>query len=311
MRNPNQRILYITDTHVGANLKDGYYMQGRCTDEWEAIIDVLRGYIADQKIDMVLHGGDLVDTADEQIIALAAKSMRSLGVPVTMCFGNHDLDHVDARKSWYKIASDLLPQGTHTGGICGDKINVFVISHHYASNNPPHYWDMKRTDAQIPVIDETQRATLELFVAASDKPVIIVTHCPVHGISAEQTGDTEFHPANKAYANYLYSLAAQSGNVPLILSAHNHVSSVQRHLGFVTMTTGGLTEVPCSARLLTIDDEKIKIEQVDFAGQLGLLGKIDESKKWVAGMAKDRCIEIDIKSNDDTGDMLSELLPMI
>ncbi|QQE12292.1 metallophosphoesterase [Planctomycetota bacterium] len=292
MSTPQQKILYITDTHLGASLTEGYFMQPRCLDVWDQILESLRTYVKENQIDLVLHGGDLIDTATNDLIKQAANDMRSLGVPVQLCLGNHDLDKSDALKRWLEIAPDLFPQSTHTSGIKGEHANIFIIGHHYASNNPPHFWDMTKPEAQIPIIDVTQRATLELFTNISDKPVIIVTHCPVHGISSEQTGNDIFHPANQPYAQYLINLAQQSGKIPLILSAHNHVSSVTKHHNLITMTTGSFTEAPCTARLLTINQDQMTVDQINFAEQLKLTDRFDNSNAWVGGTPSTQSIKI-------------------
>ncbi|WP_432797210.1 metallophosphoesterase family protein [Poriferisphaera sp. WC338] len=280
-----QRILYLTDTHLGASNTDGYFMQPRCLKHWRALLSTLKQFLQENSVDLILHGGDLIDTALSDTINRAADDMRSLGVPVQLCLGNHDLDHLEAINNWLKFAPDLFPQKHHTGAIRGKHAHIFILAHHYGSTNPPHHWNLTFENAQIPVIDPTQRASLELFLAASDKPVILATHCPVTDVPPHQLpGPNPFHPPDPQYASYLLSLADQSAKLPLILTAHNHVNACVPFPRTTALSTAAFTEAPCSARLITIDAQTITIERISFAQKIDLNIQLDPDNAWVCGL---------------------------
>ena len=85
------RILYFTDTHIRGttpkNRKDDY------TDTLEKkFLEVLE-IIEDEKIDFVIHGGDLFDRPDisVSIVSKFANIINRIKVPIYMVSGNHDI----------------------------------------------------------------------------------------------------------------------------------------------------------------------------------------------------------------------------
>lgn len=85
------RILYFTDTHIRGttpkNRKDDY------TDTLEKKFLEILEIIKDEKIDFVIHGGDLFDRPDisVSIVSKFANIINRIKVPIYMVSGNHDI----------------------------------------------------------------------------------------------------------------------------------------------------------------------------------------------------------------------------
>ena len=85
------KLLYLTDTHIR-----GTTPQNRLDDYQETLKEKLRevaSIIKEEKIDYVLHGGDLFDRPDVSVSIVSdfAKIFQSFGVPIYIISGNHDI----------------------------------------------------------------------------------------------------------------------------------------------------------------------------------------------------------------------------
>ena len=85
------KILYLTDTHISAK---GF--SGRVDDIQDTILNKfsqIKKIINDEKIDLVIHGGDMFNTADisNKFTGEVAKVIKDWNVPVYVTPGNHDV----------------------------------------------------------------------------------------------------------------------------------------------------------------------------------------------------------------------------
>lgn len=85
------KLLFFTDTHIKAtnpiSRTDDYLNTVECK------FNEVREIVKDEKIDYVLHGGDLFDRPDVpvRIVGKFANILKSYGVPIYMISGNHDI----------------------------------------------------------------------------------------------------------------------------------------------------------------------------------------------------------------------------
>ena len=85
------KLLFFTDTHIKATNPisriDDYL------NTVEVKFNEVKGIIEEEKIDYVLHGGDLFDRPDVpvRIVGKFANILKSFGVPIYMISGNHDI----------------------------------------------------------------------------------------------------------------------------------------------------------------------------------------------------------------------------
>lgn len=85
------KLLYLTDTHIrGTNPKN------RLDDYCETLQEKLKeisNIVKEEKVDYVLHGGDLFDRPDVSvsIVSEFAQIFQSFGVPIYIISGNHDI----------------------------------------------------------------------------------------------------------------------------------------------------------------------------------------------------------------------------
>lgn len=85
------KLLYLTDTHIR-----GTSPKNRLDDYCETLKEKLKeisNIVKEEKIDFVLHGGDLFDRPDVSvsIVSEFAQIFQSFGVPIYIISGNHDI----------------------------------------------------------------------------------------------------------------------------------------------------------------------------------------------------------------------------
>ena len=279
--------MHMADTHIGASATEGFMMQPRQPQCEAALYGRLRRWIAENDVDFVVHGGDMVDRATIANIEHATDLYASLDVPALLCPGNHDVTEPDAIDLWRRSRHRLFPDAGPTFGVQAADVGVFVLAHHWDTLDPPHYWD--RTSAQKPLVDDGQRSALDAFCARATTPVVLVLHAPVNPIPATQTGlDHDIHVPDDELCALVRDVAERHTNIKLVMSGHNHANTASDHGPVVSMTTASFSETPFDARVVSATDGVIEVRTVSFAEMLGESFDYNPDQAWVQGSPADR-----------------------
>lgn len=282
------RFLYITDTHWGALPGQGWGQQPRDPDRFEELTDGLRNWLVRNPVDFVMHGGDATEHGTATQIEYAATTLASLNVPVYLCLGNHDLAELDSIANWRRLAQNVLPGGRETYVVRQPEFDLYVVSHHWNTLDPPHHWDK---GGQVSRFDAVQLAALERHLSHADRPVILVVHAPAADIPAAQTGLAEaIHPPDPDWRTTILGLTQRHAALRVILTAHNHTNTLHMADGCAILSTASLVETPFEARLITVDANAIDIQTLRFGDLLNMRGEYDQDKAWVqGGLAQRTC----------------------
>jgi DNA repair protein SbcD/Mre11 len=131
------KIVHTSDWHVGRRWKHIQRL-----DEMAAVLDHLAGFIEREKIDLVLHTGDVFDSANppaeaEQLVNLFFVRVGRSGARMVVIAGNHDdAGRFDARALLAEFAHVTLlgkPRGAQHGGSrivetrCGERAIVAAL----------------------------------------------------------------------------------------------------------------------------------------------------------------------------------------
>jgi 3',5'-cyclic AMP phosphodiesterase CpdA len=239
------RLIQITDTH---------FSPGPATERTAAVI---RGIVAAEKPDLVIHTGDFVNNDSfGQVEWKGLEVMNDLPVPWTLCFGNHDypvkqgegsltLDaisgrighglqgHVDASTGrLYCYRYDLLP-----GDGVKPAASLFFFQVGYAEG------DRKISMAQLEWFDRQMAADEDREV---DGPITVFVHIPiveyrslfergpVEGVKGENVcfdSDT-----GESFARF-----ARSRRVVGVFCGHDHVNNYHGDWEGTDLTYGRVT----------------------------------------------------------------------
>src|SRR5699024_8960638 len=119
------RFIYLTDTHIGAN-PVGYHQQPAYPSRIKQLLDILKDNISNESVDFVIHGGDMVDYCQPDVIQFATEHF-TLTIPTFLYLCNHYLDQKDALYLWMQNATNLFMNASHNFEIVRESIFIHVV----------------------------------------------------------------------------------------------------------------------------------------------------------------------------------------
>ena len=286
------KFCYLTDTHFGYTLGQGYSMQPRHPEPVDKVLAGFREWLTENPVDFVLHGGDLVEHGNKKLITKFAPLMTSLPMPSYLCLGNHDLDSLESFELWEENHLGLLPDGKPNFHLEYEEFNLYVLAVSYAGAPQPYFWET----AHIPVLSDKQKMDLETYLAKSNKPVILATHVQVNAIPPGQTGLCgDVGEPDCKYQRYIVDLARRFPMLQLVMTGHNHVNTLARFGNLTTMTTNAMTETPFDVRVVTVDDKNIEISTHSLRPWIDPAAEFNAEFSWALGGPSQRECTIPVK----------------
>ena len=229
----------------------------------------------------------MTDHGSEDEIASAVGLFGSLPAPVYLALGNHDLAGRDSFAAWQAQAGSWFAGSAEAFGLVFGHAGVFVLNHDWHDCQVPFHWDTRLS--QRPVILDSQRQQLDVFLTQTPLPVLLMTHAPLHPVPAAQTGlDEDIHRPCGGFVSEMAALARRHPNLVLALSGHNHVNTIFRHNGLVSISTASFIEPSFDVRVITVNDATISVETISFVDDLGTACRFDAARAWTVGSDSDR-----------------------
>lgn len=277
------KFIYLADSHCGAN-PPGYQQQRARPERLPEVVEKLRNYIAEKKIDFVLHGGDLIDFTSKENIRAGADLFGALDVPVYLCLGNHDLTTPDALQQWLQFAPQLFPSGEPEFSILRDDCNIHIVPNHWGDYG--YYWNVD----QCMSFDAAQMRFLDTALNANaDRPHLLLTHGPTFGLSPQQTGfEEEYHTPNVEFTKTVTGLVERHPHLRCVLGAHNHLNMcvTQNKAHFVT--TSAVVETPFEVKLFEASRQALSMKTVTLGNLMHEKSDYNFDKTFVQGRSVDR-----------------------
>ncbi len=285
------RIVYITDTHLGAANDVGYTQQPRRADQLPALLGLLDAWIsrsaeAGAPVACVLHGGDMVDATSREAVRAAAATF-TLSVPVYLALGNHDVTRPDALALWMDEAPGFFPTGALAFSIGGDGWALHVVPTQWG--DVPYLWE----DEQRPHLLPEHLARLEEALAEHPTAThLLCTHAPALGVPPEQTGmPGPYHAPPRAFADTLTRLIACFPQLKGVIGGHNHINvhgvARQAHL----ITGSAFVETPFEFKVIDVGPEGWAMQTVPLLPRVGFRADYDWDKTFVQGRSCDRAFD--------------------
>lgn len=275
------RFLFISDSHEGGYPQNACLHPRYTGDEYDQLWQRLGQWIADQQLDFVIHGGDIIDSGQKkEVIKAASRIKQNIPVPTYLCLGNHDLARHESIAYWKDHHQGLLPDSQTDYHWSHPQAAFYVMCAHW---HPSHdfYWEQGVGGSPIPRLTPGQLEKLETFLQATHKPVVLTVHAPVEAVQPAQTGkDAPWHPPHEPYRNAIYRLSKKYANLRLILSGHTHATNQAVYDGWAACNNAALNEAPAQARRITIDHQHITVETLAMADELDLPSPLNGRNLW-------------------------------
>jgi hypothetical protein len=209
---------------------------------------------------------------------------------VYLCLGNHDLTTPDAWEQWLALAPQFFVAGAPDYTITTADCAIHVAPNHWCEL--PFYW----RDKQDAHLSGDQMARLcRALQTQTDRPHILLTHSPVHGIPADQTGFAQsIHCPGPAFARQITDLVQAHRTLVCVLGGHSHVNTRMNRGGVQYVTASSLIETTFDAKLFEITSDRIGMATIPLASLLDVDAQYNEDKAFVQGRPVDRSFSMHI-----------------
>ena len=286
-------FLYITDTHIG-NDGSGWGHHPLRPDLIPRLINALEKWIEKHPVNMVLHGGDMIDSGAAEQQMQAKEMWAQLSVPVRLCLGNHDVACEGAYNNWLSNVPELFLEGKADYFVECGKADVYVLACSWLNEDGElsQWWNRDVQD-RAGILPE-QLAWLDGALSnRSDRPAIVALHCPLDPLPTALTGACEpIHVPQRSYVESMLSVINAHGNVKLVLGGHCHATCVTSYDERTHLTTAAFSEPPFQIRRISIDDEVIKVRTFSPVDHRQLEVTFRAERAWSAGRAGDTSVDI-------------------
>jgi hypothetical protein len=283
------RLIYLSDTHHGGG-PQGYHRQPPYIERLPQLIAALELWMRQQgEFDLVLHGGDMVEWAEADLIAQAAGEWATLSAPVYLALGNHDLTAPDALDLWAKFGGHLFPDGEPAYTVDLDDCLLHVVPTQWGAR--PFFWDGGPPRA---CLYPDQLGELEARLAGGyHTPQLVCCHGAPMGVPAAQMGaERDFDPPPTAYFEALRDLAEAYPSLHLILSGHSHIHSLGALGGAHWLMASSFTESPFEFKDIEVTGEGLTVRTVALYYEVGWRAHYDFDAAYVQGRPCDRALTL-------------------
>jgi len=251
------------------------------------VFEGVKQFVRTNHIDLVVHGGDLVDHGTECEIRDAIRFLADLEVPVAYCLGNHDLGTPTSFDLWTNLPHP--PSVSRAECVVSlDGLDVVMVNNTWFVDGVEGMFWKAQTGWQERIAMDKMEWLDRTLARHPHRPAILVIHTPPDPIPPRLTGLPDpIHAAFPPYITQIDQLLSRHQRVKLVLSGHNHVTMATRHGERVHSTTSSLVEPPFEFRVIDFNDDCL---QVNTLAAVPMADGISyECKRtWANGSTQDR-----------------------
>lgn len=280
------RIAYLTDSHLGAT-GEGFHQQSHWVGGLDELMARMSRWVRQQQIDVVIHGGDLIEFGQPEEMPKALDHLAALERPCLICLGNHDICRPQAYEQWRRIIErypDIALADVHRPL---DQCDLYLLNNHWqAEGEPEMYWDPTPPFRHQPCLTAEQLDWLDRQLSRqSDRPAILAVHTQIEPVPPNEPELETYIPPH--YPNHLNAVLDKHSHCMLVLSGHCHVTTARPRNGRMHLTTGAFSEAPFHVRLIDVREDRMVVETHEL-GPAPDTAAFDESRAWAAGTPADQ-----------------------
>ncbi len=280
------RIAYLTDSHLDAT-GNGFHQQTPWVGGVDVLMERLRRWVDEQRIDVVIHGGDLIENGLAEQMPRALDHLAALERPCLICLGNHDICRPQAYGQWLEHV-DRYPAISLADRRSGfDECDLYLLNNHWQDGREPEmYWDPAPPYRHQPCLSSAQLDWLDQQLSHhADRPAILAVHTQIEPVPPNEPDLEIYIPPH--YPDQLNAVLDKHSHCMLVLSGHCHVTTARPRNGRMHLTTAAFTEAPFHVRLIDVR-ENVMTVQTHALGPTPDCAAFDESRAWAIGEQADR-----------------------
>lgn len=264
---PLVTFAFISDTHIRYKGRSEWMNIKMGGAGAKAFLETLHS-LAEEKIDFVLHGGDMTEGATHEEFALFAGLLRNQPLPLYGCIGNHDAYHPTSRSDALELLSNCFPGGSLDYSFMRPPVRFLVLDENIARPE-------KREAKQ-----DWLRKTLK---ADTQTPTILLWHYAPYNRAGESSCGFRVPDWSKAGKESVLDIVRETPNLFATLNGHDHWDEVNRLEGITHIQNAAFIEWPNSYRVIRVYADRIEweVRQVANRGFIRESFAVPKALSWM------------------------------
>lgn len=276
-----------------------YWHNQMLVEEGERLCDGLARLVEEERPDLLVLLGDLVNTNWETNVAAVARRAAALPCPVRLVTGNHDI-YFGAPEC--RLQDALAPGDFATGlrhelldGVGLIYLDLFVQEEAQGDGQGDaqkdggyRKWTDPHAQERIDYRPVDVTGALALLDNRPHIPWLVIGHFPM--VAPDTRIDAPGRKIGRSWPGgaALSARLHQRGNLLGILCGHQHFAHVQRFAHGFHWTLPPLVEFPCAAAVLEGSARGLWGRTVPVDAELAAASLATRQEAWTAGTAQDR-----------------------
>jgi len=259
VESPLYTFALLADTHLGAGRHEwmNIKMDEPAIDELGKSLRQLRA----EGVAFALIAGDMTNTGRRSEIESLAQAIRSGGLPVYGCIGNHDAYLAETRPTLHELLPDLFPDNQTQYVLNKPPLRFLVLDGAWWHDRDDRILDnydrskAKRMAAKPAEIDWLRRMLTEDI----HTPTLVMWHFPFYNRGGESTCGYQIGKP-KLWDPEVLALIQAAPNVVATFNGHMHYTSMDVHSSIVFLQNAAYVEWPHLYRVLRVYPDRMEWE---------------------------------------------------
>lgn len=269
-----------------------YWHNQMLVEEGERLCDGLARLVAEERPDLLILLGDLVNTNWEANVAAVARRIAALPCPVRLVTGNHDI-YLGAPQC--RLQDALAPGDFDTGlrheqvdGVGLVYLDLFAQGNAQGDGGSYRKWIDPHAQERIDYRPLDVAGALALLDSRPETPWLVIGHFPM--VAPDARIDAPGRKIGRVWPGgaALSARLRHPGNLLGILCGHQHFAHVQPFAHGFHWTLPPLVEYPCAAAVLEGSAARLRGRTVAIDAALATTSLAARQAAWTAGTAQDR-----------------------
>lgn len=297
-------FIQCSDLHLGYD-PDGIWNNRVLTTKSFDIFQCFLNDVPAYSPDFIVITGDICSCENDFVPKKIKNLFNSLGIPLYLLGGNHDLSNHQIRERELKYFDTELPEAKFTYAFTHKNLRFCMLevswmwkdSSVHAIPDPEHHINMKESHKGFRwVLSKEHLQWLENELKEhGNYPVVVSIHTPLFPIPERGKFKGYRDSGILSNAEKVLDLLYKHPRPCIVLSGHMHMNYVVRSKSVVQITTSALCEYPIEFRKFLVHTQKIEIHTFGLSNTNFAQQSLIPGREIVQGAPEDRTLTINLE----------------
>lgn len=276
------KFILLADSHIGGKNDVGFQQQPKYPEQHEELLDALDRVVREERVDFILHAGDMTEHGTVEEIRLSRRLFSALPIPVYLAAGNHDCRTENSDELWLSNAPEFFPDGTIDTSFVRGGIRFELLCNSWSPDE--RRWVPER--GMHTGLTKEQYARLN----SGDQtlPRMVVMHSQIRPGYTRQTGmPQDFMPPENHFEN-VGSALIDAFHPLMILGGHNHLNLCERIGNTLAVTPSAFSEAPFEYKIVEVRDGWLSMKTARLGDMVGFPFRYLPECRFIQGDNCDR-----------------------